>query len=317
MTQGDDSGSQRSLSPAALEHLTQTGQTDASKRGTQEYGNSRVTAMVAESSREYRFIQELLRLEAGIVIEREKRYLVETRMAALARAEAVSLKSLFEMAFAGHRRIRRKMIEAMTTNETSFFRDAGIFTSLLQEVIPHLLRNIEGPIRVWCGACSTGQEPYSLAMGLIKSYPREASRFRILATDIDTQALMRAKRGDYSQLEVNRGLPAVNLVRFFENRDLRWYVRDEVRNMIEFRQMNLARPFSDVGRQDLVLLRNVLIYFDVETKADILRRIGRVLSPQGLLVLGGTESLLGQQVPLQSKKFGRCVTYSLRDNNGE
>lgn len=266
-----------------------------------------------ESSKEYKFVQELLRVEAGIVLDAQKHYLIETRMAALARAEALTVSGLFEKAFAGQQGIRRKIVEAMTTNETSFFRDPAIFRSLIYDVLAHLLRAVERDfVQVWCGACSTGQEPYSFAMGARQRFGVQAERVRIVATDLDTDALERAKSGLYSQLEVNRGLPASNLVRFFEKKDYRWQVKDEVRSMVEFRSVNLVRPFTDLGTFDLILLRNVLIYFDAETKEDVLHRAVRLLSPEGLLVLGSTESLLGHQVPVEPRQFGRCTVHGLR-----
>ena len=266
--------------------------------------------VVVPGSKDWRFLQEMLRREAGIVLDEEKKYLVETRLAALARAESTCVEDLFARAKRNDVTARRKMIEAMTTNETSFFRDAAIFDAFVKEVVPYLLRNCgAGQIRVWCGAASTGQEPYSLAMALLSRYQADADRFRILATDLDTQALDRARCGEYSQLEVNRGLPASMLVRFFERRGLRWQLKPHVRSMVEFRSMNLARPFPGIGAQHWILLRNVLIYFDAETKADILSRAAEVLAEQGLLVLGGTENMLNSTVPLQPVRFGRCLAY--------
>jgi chemotaxis protein methyltransferase CheR len=188
-----------------------------------------------------------------------------------------------------------EVIEAMVTTETSFFRDIHPFDALRHHVLPELiaLRAPSKSLAIWCGAASSGQEPYSIAILLREYFPQLADwTIHFQATDISTTMLDRCRTGDYSQLEVNRGLPAPLLIKYFQQHGNRWRIREELRQMIDFKPLNLAGDWPLMRRFDLVFLRNVMIYFDVPTKRSILQRIESRLAPDGYLLLGGAETTL-------------------------
>jgi chemotaxis protein methyltransferase CheR len=241
------------------------------------------------------FIRGFFRERSGVVLEADKRYLVEGRLAPLLRE--LSLASLGELV--GRLRARpdgdlhTRVVELLVTGESSFFRDHHPFETLRTTVLPELVRrrSRERRLNVWCAACSAGQEPYSVAMLLREHFPELADwKASLLATDLSHAALARAREGRYNQIEVNRGLPALFLVRYFRQHGAQWQLNTDVRGMVEFRQMNLTRPWPPLPRMDLVLLRNVLIYFDVETRKSILGRLAGLLPPDGYLLLGGAET---------------------------
>ncbi|MFM8270962.1 MAG: CheR family methyltransferase [Gemmata sp.] len=183
----------------------------------------------------------------------------------------------------------------MVTTETSFFRDAHPFEALRKSVLPELLkaRQAEKRLSLWCAASSSGQEPYTVALILREYFPELADwKVTFQATDISQDMLARCRDGSYSQIEVNRGLPAALLVKYFRQEGARWRARDDLRAMIEFTRLNLAAPWPVMPTFDLILMRNVMIYFDVDTKKSILRRLARQLRPDGYLVLGGAETTL-------------------------
>jgi chemotaxis protein methyltransferase CheR len=189
-----------------------------------------------------------------------------------------------------------EVVEAMTTNESSFFRDKVPFEHFRQTIMPALLeaRAREKRIRIWCTACATGQEPYSLAMSLKGIGPALAGwRVEILATDISNEVLTKGKAGIYNQFEVQRGLPIQQLVKFFSQVGEAWQVAPEIRAMVQFRPLNLLNDFSSLGTFDLVFCRNVLIYFDQETKIGVLNRLARQMPSDGFLVLGAAETVVG------------------------
>jgi chemotaxis protein methyltransferase CheR len=240
-------------------------------------------------------IRRLLLERSAIVLEAGKEYLVETRLAPLVRQ--LNLHSIGELI--GRLRAQpdnglcRQVVEALVTTETSFFRDHHPFEALRKVVLPDLAARRRGECRlnVWCAASSTGQEPYSLAMLLREHFP-ELSGWQItfLASDLSREVLARAREGRYRQIEVNRGLPAALLVKYFEQHGTDWQLRPAVRAMVEFREINLAQPWPPLPRMDLVLLRNVMIYFDVATKKAVLGKVARLLRPDGYLFLGGAET---------------------------
>lgn len=272
---------------------------------------------MALSPSECDFIRTLVRRRSGIVLEREKVYLVETRLATLARREGLaSLESLlakFHTPAAND--LYDKVVEAMTTNETSFFRDSQPFEALRQVVIPELRKQRAAQRRlfIWCGAASSGQEPYSVSMLLQEHFPALADwNVRILATDLSAEMLERARRGVYSQFEVNRGLPAHLLVKYFERRGPEWRLKEAVRRPVEFRKVNLVEPWPPMAAPDVILMRNVLIYFDVETKKTILGKIRRLLPPDGYLFLGGAETTMNLDDAFERIPFERSGCYRLR-----
>lgn len=248
------------------------------------------------SDSDFRFLAACLRDRAGFVLESDKIYLVETRLDnVLARHGMSSISELVvEMRAASHDGLERQFIEAMLNNETTFFRDIELFHALRADILPALARSERTrPIDILCCACSTGQEPYSVAMLLLDAYPELSNdEVRIIATDFNRANLERARRGTYSQFEINRGLPAHLLLRHFEQRGENWTIRREVRERVEFREWNLLDAFWPIARADIVFLRNVMIYWQEHTKRRVLDHVYHLLSPSGFLILGGAETTL-------------------------
>ncbi len=243
------------------------------------------------------FVRKLVYGRAAIVIEENKEYLIESRLGSLARAKRItSIDSLIELARGGALDLQTEVVEAITTNETTFFRDLAPFEALRTTILPELLaaRTSGRPLTIWSAACSTGQEPYSLAMLLLEHFPVETrSRIAIVATDLSRPSLERARAGRYRQVEVNRGMPAPLLVKYFTRQGAEWVLSPAVRAMVDFRQLNLIEPWPPDLRPDVVFMRNVLIYFDVPAKRAILQRVRRIVSRDGALFLGSAETTLG------------------------
>lgn len=239
----------------------------------------------------------VVRTDAAIVLEPGKQYLVESRLAPLAREAGQRDVTEFIDRIRGSadRRARARVVDALTTNETSWFRDGGPFTAFERTILPQLVakRSATRSLRVWSAACSTGQEPYSLAMIMAELPALKGWNCQILGTDLSPTVLAQAQQGVYNQIEMNRGLPANRLVTHFTKEGMRWRANENLRQMISYRELNLARPFPAIGQFDVVFLRNVLIYFSVETRREILRRVRAVCRPDGYLVLGGAETTLG------------------------
>lgn len=244
---------------------------------------------------DFDYVRHLVREHAALLIEPGKEYLVESRLDPLARQEGFGsfrqlVASLRGTPFGD---LHRRVVEAMTTNETSFLRDARVYRMLGRSVLPKLIaeRSPERSLNIWCAACSTGQEPYSLAMLLREHRPSlEGWNIRVIASDISREVLDRARAGRYSQAEVNRGLPASLLVKHFEQRGATWEISPTIRRMVEFREINLNRAWPALPSMDLVLMRNVLIYFELETRRALLAKAGRLLRSGGYLLLGGVET---------------------------
>jgi chemotaxis protein methyltransferase CheR len=211
--------------------------------------------------------------------------------------------------------LRGQVIEAMTTNETSFFRDVHPFQALSDTVLPELMRAraTERSLNIWCAAASSGQEPYSIAMLLDDALVgRPGWRVRLLATDISQQMLDRTREGIYSQLEMNRGLPAQRLVKHFTRVGTHWQISENLRRMVECRLLNLDAAWPMMPQMDLIFLRNVLIYFDIPTKQRILARVKKVLRPDGYLFLGGAETTLNLDAGFERVQIGNAPAYRLR-----
>lgn len=272
---------------------------------------------MALSSADFDFVRSLVLKRSAIVLEDEKRYLAETRLCGLARREGyTSLEALVNVLRNGpNNGLQTKVVEAMTTNETSFFRDVHPFDALRQIVLPQLIRARapERRLHIWCAASSTGQEPYSICM-LLREYFSELANWNvnIVATDLCTDVLEKARAGRYTQLEVNRGLPAAMLAKYFTKQGLEWCVQDGIRGMVEYRVLNLIEPWPMMPSTDILLLRNVLIYFSVETKRQILAKVRKVLRPDGYLFLGGAETTLNLDDRFERLEFARSGCYRLR-----
>ena len=262
------------------------------------------------------FVRDLVRRESAIVLSQGKEYLVESRLLPVAREEGLAdIDKLVEKVRQHpHSAVSRRLVEALTTNETSWFRDGDPFAALRATVVPDLApsRATTRRLRVWSAACSSGQEAYSVAMTMLDTPAVAGWTVEIVGTDLSSEMVQRAREGRYSQLEVNRGLPATHLVRHFERDGAGWRVNPQLRSMARFTELNLMRPFPTVGRFDVVFLRNVLIYFDVPTKRDILRRIGQVLAPDGYLYLGAAEMTMGVDDAWERVAAGRSSVYRRR-----
>lgn len=252
---------------------------------------------MAITTHDFTFICDLVKNRAGIVLETGKEYLVEARLSSLIRQEKIeSIAVLVQKLRANsHDVLGKRVIEVMTTNETSFFRDHHPFDTLKTNVLPNLLakRADTKTLSIWCGASSTGQEPYTIAMVLHEVLPRPTDwKITFIATDISSEMIARSREGKYNQIEINRGLPASLMVKYFEKKGLEWQVKQPLRDMIEFREMNLTSTWPTMPPMDIVFLRNVLIYFDAETKKQILGKIRRMMRSDGYLFLGCAETTL-------------------------
>jgi chemotaxis protein methyltransferase CheR len=247
---------------------------------------------------EYDFLRGALKARSGLVLSADKQYLVESRLLPIARKAGFDglgrLVSALQRDGAGT--LMTAVVEAMTTNETFFFRDKTPFDNFRQTVLPALLstRRASHTIRIWCAAASTGQEPYSLAM-LLKEMQGEIGNWQIeiLATDIAGDVLEKARAGLYSQFEVQRGLPIQLLIKYFTQVGDMWQVAPELRAMVKFKQVNLLTDFCVLGVFDVIFCRNVLIYFDQETKISVLNRLRRAVTADGYLTLGAAETVVG------------------------
>jgi chemotaxis protein methyltransferase CheR len=264
-----------------------------------------------------RYIYEI----SGIHLDDSQGYLVETRLSSLLRESgAASFSELFFKVRAdGTSRLRSKVIEAITTNETSFFRDTSPFDLLRHKLIPDLIdrRNVNGariPIRIWSAACSTGQEAYSTAI-VLKELLGDLLRYdiRILGTDISNKVVAQASYGEYGRLELERGLPPESLARHFMASGDRWKVRDEIRALATFRTMNLLQPFSFPNPFDIIFCRNVAIYFTEADKTRLYRNLTRYLAKDGCLIIGSTESISGLCPELEPKRYLRSVFYQWKN----
>ena len=259
---------------------------------------------------DFDFLRRMLKERSGLVLSAEKDYLLESRLLPLARRHGMT--SLGELATRlrqpGSASLAIAVTEAMTTNETFFFRDRIPFDHLRETVIPALAaaRSREKRIRIWCTAAASGQEPYSIAM-VLKGLGAQLNGFRvdIVATDLSADVIDRAKAGIYSQFEVQRGLPIQLLVKYFSKSGDAWEIAPELRGMVQFRTLNLLNDFSPLGQFDVVFCRNVLIYFDQPTKVGVLERIARQMPRDGYLMLGAAETVVGLTdcfVPLPEKR---------------
>jgi chemotaxis protein methyltransferase CheR len=246
---------------------------------------------------DYDFLRKLLKERSGLDLSADKQYLVESRLIPLARRAGVpGIAELVQKMKAGAETLISEVVEAMTTNETFFFRDKIPFDHLREAILPTLLkaRANRRSLRIWSAACSTGQEPYSIAMCLKEKAQELAGwRIEIVATDLSQEVLEKAKSGIYSQFEVQRGLPVQLLVKYFTQIGEHWQISSEIRSMVQHRPLNLLQDFSHLGKFDVIFCRNVLIYFDQDTKAGIFARLAKALEPDGTVLLGAAETVVG------------------------
>jgi chemotaxis protein methyltransferase CheR len=246
---------------------------------------------------DYEYLRKLLKDQSGLDLSADKQYLIESRLLPLARKCGLSgISDLVTKAKGGSSSHIAQVVEAMTTNETFFFRDKVPFDHFRDTIMPEVLkaRAARKSVRIWCAAGSTGQEPYSLAMCLKEMAASLAGwRVEIIATDLSGEVLEKSKAGIYSQFEVQRGLPIQMLVKYFKQSGEFWQINPELRSMVQHRQLNLLHDFSQLGAFDVIFCRNVLIYFDQDTKIGIFNRLARSLEADGFLVLGAAETVVG------------------------
>jgi chemotaxis protein methyltransferase CheR len=262
----------------------------------------------------YRYLQDYVYRESGIVLDGDKQYLLEARLMPIVRQRQLgSLDDLCALLRATtDAPLKQQVVEAMTTNETFFFRDTAQYDALKSVVLPELIQqhNDTRKLSFWSAAASSGQEAYSLAMMLLELGLGDW-KIQILGTDLSTQVLERARAGKYMQIEVNRGLPAAYLVKYFTRAGLDWQLKDEVRRMVRFETIDLRQSLRTLGPFDIVFCRNVLIYFDIESKKKILAELWGTLFRGGYLLLGGSETTLNLYDRFDRRIFGQAVFYQV------
>ncbi|SDN80524.1 chemotaxis protein methyltransferase CheR [Desulfonauticus submarinus] len=277
---------------------------------------------------EFKVLTQYIYKISGIFLDPSKAYLLETRLKSLLEQEkASSYLELYKKALADPtKRIEKAIIDAITTKETLFFRDQAPFDLLKFKILPDLIdrrskttsKHLPIKIRIWSAACSTGQEVYSIAIAIKETIPDlEKYNITILGTDISDEAIAKASYGKYNKFEIERGLPPDKLRKYFDpTPDGQWRIKDEIRFMANFRKINLMKPFSILGKFDIIFCRNVAIYFAPEDKKKLFERIAQVLQPDGYLIIGSTESLAGITDLFVPKRYLRAIFYQLKSFKG-
>ncbi|MBR8836207.1 MAG: protein-glutamate O-methyltransferase CheR [Stigonema ocellatum SAG 48.90 = DSM 106950] len=266
------------------------------------------------SSTDFAYLRELLYHYSGIVLDEDKEYLAELHLEPLAEIAgfdsiATLIKFLRTEPFNS---LHVQVIEALVTYETFFFRDIYPFEALKNFVLPELLKNRkeEKSLNIWCAACSSGQEPYSIAMLIRQYFPMLANwMVKIIASDFSSKALARARKGRYNQIEIQRGLSETLRNKYFHQENNEWQIQEQIRSLVEFREMNLIQSWSFLPQMDIIFLRNVLIYFDTEMKKTILGKVRQLLKPDGYLFLGGGETTIYLDSSFKQVKLGKYICY--------
>lgn len=263
----------------------------------------------------FTFLSQFVREKSAIVLEPGKAYLMESRLMPVAQQNGLaSLPELVaQLKRPGSRELAQQVVDAMTTNETSFYRDIHPFEALKSHVVPWLIQNraSQRVLNIWSNACSSGQEVYSIAMLLRESFPQLTGwKVRLVASDLSSAILKKAQLGIFNQTEVNRGLPMQLLLKYFTKEGLNWQIKEDIRRSIEFLPVNLVERWPvSLPRMDIVFLRNVLIYFDPQTKATVLQNTKRLMRPDGYLFLGGAETTMNLDVPFIREPIGKATSY--------
>lgn len=269
------------------------------------------------SKSDFNYIRELVLERSAIVLEDGKEYLVESRIGQVAETEGFNTIDQLVKALRknSHNGLQSKVIEALTTNETSFFRDIHPFETLRDAILPELFKNRKSTrqLNIWCAASSSGQEPYSIAMLIRESFPALLDwKINFVASDISEKMLDRCRSGKFSQLEVNRGLSASFLIKYFEKKGSAWFIKKEFQEMIHFQQINLSRELPYLPKMDIIFMRNVLIYFDIETKKKILKQLISILQPDGFLFFGAAESTINLDSSFERMDYKHSGCYRLK-----
>lgn len=280
-------------------------------------GKPGIKRTVDTNNIDFDYLRTLVRKHAAVVLEADKAYLAQLHLRSL--AEITGFDSIADLVahlrtepFSG---LHVQAIEALVTYETSFFRDSHPFEALKKFVLPTLIeqRRVERSLNIWCAACSSGQEPYSIAMLIHEYFPLLANwNLRLIASDFSSKVLARARQGCYTQLEINRGLPKVLRDKYFQQQDKGWQIEQKIRQMVEFQQINLIQTWPSLPAMDIIFLRNVLIYFDAETKKAILGKVRRLLRPDGYLFLGGGETTINLDNSFEQVQFDKTVCHRLK-----
>ncbi len=274
------------------------------------------------ASTDFEFLSTLIAQRTGNVISSDRAYLLESRLGPILRESGLLSIQQLVTKMRGRRDslLGDRVAEAMTINETSFFRDRVMYDSLRDHVLPALIANRRKTktLSIWCAACSSGQEPYSVSMLIQEHFPELSTwRVKIDCADYSHEMIERSRTGSYSQFDVNRGLSAKLLAKYFERRGLRWFAVDSLRDGMTFRTCNLATNWSEAIVADLILVRNVLIYFDKRMKEQILARMHRTLRPDGCLFLGAGETLVNLETSFRSEMMGDWPVYRSATYHGD
>ncbi|MDM9384844.1 protein-glutamate O-methyltransferase CheR [Chlorogloeopsis sp. ULAP01] len=267
---------------------------------------------------DFNYLRQLVQDHSAVVLYADKTYLAELHLQPI--AESTGFASITDLIaylrtqpFSS---LHIQVIEALVTNETSFFRDIYPFEALRRFVLPELVktRAIERSLNIWCAACSNGQEPYSIAMLIREHFPMLASwSVRLIASDFSNKVLARARQGIYNQLEIQRGLPKSLRDRYFEKQECEWQIKDEIRQIVEFHQINLVQPWPSLPNIDVIFLRNALIYFDLATKKHLLKQVKQQLRPDGYLFLGSGETTINLDESFERVQLDKSIYYRLHN----
>jgi chemotaxis protein methyltransferase CheR len=274
------------------------------------------------SKQEFQLFRDMIEKECGIALQEDKVYLIESRLASLVvEAGCESFSAFYQMAMGANTSLKDKIVNAMTTNETLWFRDEGPYTTLREKIFPEMVGEIRQArrrdIRLWSAACSTGQEPYSISMiahDLARSGSPELlhGKLSISASDICTSALTIAKLGRYNTLAMSRGMLPGYKENYFDDGGAICTLKDSVKSLIQFQQFNLQKPFDSLGKFDIIFLRNVAIYFSHDFKVALYDKLARALNPGGYLFVGTSETLIGYSTKFDRREHGRCIYYQVK-----
>lgn len=270
------------------------------------------------STTDFEYLRELVNHHSAVVLFGDKTYLAELHLQPI--VESAGFASIADLVTylrtQPFNSLHVQTIEALVTNETSFFRDRHPFEALKQSVLPELIkqRAIERSLNIWCAACSNGQEPYSIAILIHEHFPMLTNwSHRLIASDFSTKVLARARQGHYNQLEITRGLSKNIRDRYFQKLDTKWQINERIRQMVDFRQLNLLQSWSSLPQFDVIFLRNVLIYFDIVTKKALLKKIKQQLRPDGYLFLGSGETTISLDESFKRVLFDKAICYQLHN----
>jgi chemotaxis protein methyltransferase CheR len=263
------------------------------------------------------YVCTLVRQRSAIELEASKSYLIEARLTPVAARNGYGSACEMVRALQTNPKpgVQQQLVEAMTTNETSFFRDAHPFEALRTTILPELLRykSSERTLNLWSAACSTGQEAYSMAMLMAENFPSlDSWQVQVLGTDLSDDVLNRARAASFSQIEINRGLPAALLAKYFRREGMQWRLEGKLQALTKFVKLNLIESWPAMPRMDVVFLRNVLIYFSPETKRTILQKVRSIMAPHAVLFLGGAETTMGLDNSFERTQVGSSVFYRLK-----